>query len=411
MHLDHLSGNVHLTYCTNIHAGETWDDIRDSLAAHLPRIKTQVSPDRPFGIGLRLSGIAARDLARPKALAGFRQFLADHNAYVFTLNAFPYGPFHGTRVKEDVYQPDWLTDERRAFTDRTADILAALMPPDQIGSISTVPGTFKPLGTAPGAAEKIALNLARHCAHLVDLERRTGCEIVLAIEPEPACFLETIEETRAFFIDHVFGDAAATLVANRTGVDPEGARALLRRHIGVCYDICHGAVEYEAPADAFAAFEAAGIRIGKLQLSSALRIPQVTAEARALLSRFDDGVYLHQTIERRDGTIIRHTDLAEAFAALEAGQAGGEWRVHCHVPVFLPNIGKFHSTQATLIEALDIVRRRYVAPHLEVETYTWDVLPAELRTGHRADAIARELDWVLVRLDTLDDDLRSQAAE
>jgi hypothetical protein len=274
-----------------------------------------------------------------------------------------------------------------------------------------VPGTFKPLGKAPGAAERIALNLARHCAHLVDLERATGREIVLAIEPEPACFLETIEETVAFFSTHVFGDAAATLVANRTGVDIEGARALLRRHIGVCYDICHGAVEYEDAGAAFAAFEDAGIRIGKLQLSSALRIAQVTPETKALLSRFDDGVYLHQTIERRDGTITRHTDLAEAFAALDTGQAGGEWRVHCHVPVFLPKVGKFHSTQATLIDALDIVRQRFVAPHLEVETYTWDVLPAELRHGHRADAIARELDWVLVQLDTLDGDIRSEAAE
>jgi sugar phosphate isomerase/epimerase len=411
MHLDHLPGDVHLTYCTNIHAGETWDDIRDSLEAHLPRIKAQVSPDRPFGIGLRLSGIAARDLARPATLRAFRQFLADHNAYVFTLNAFPYGPFHGTRVKEDVYQPDWLTDERLAFTDRAASILASLLPEALVGSVSTVPGTFKPLGAIDGAAEKIALNLARHCAHLVDLERRTGREIVLAIEPEPACFLETIAETVGFFATHVFGDAAAMLVANRTGVDLEGARALLRRHIGVCYDICHGAVEYEDPAQAFAAFEAAGIRIGKLQLSSALRIAKVDAGTKALLQRFDDGVYLHQVIERRDDAITRHTDLRDAFAALDAGKAGGEWRVHCHVPVFLPKVGRFHSTQATLIAALDIVRQRFVAPHLEVETYTWDVLPAELRHGHRADAIARELDWVLVQLDTLDGDIRSEAAE
>jgi hypothetical protein len=411
MHLDHLPGDVHLTWCTNIHAGETWDDIRESLAQHLPRIKAAVSPDRRFGVGLRLSGVAARDLEKPRVLADFQRFLADHDAYVFTLNAFPYGPFHGTRVKEDVYQPDWLSAERLAFTDRAATILAALLPEGQVGSVSTVPGTFKPLATDAAAANDIALNLARHGAHLIDLERRTGREIVLAIEPEPACFLETVEETVAFFTDHVFGDAAASLVANRTGLDLEGARASLRRHVGVCYDICHGAVEFEEPEAAFAALDAAGIRIGKLQLSSALRIPRVGAGTQAALSRFDDGVYLHQVIERRAGRITRHTDLAPAFEALAAGRAGGEWRVHCHVPVLLAKAGGFDSTQATLAAALDIVRQRFVAPHLEVETYTWDVLPAELRRGHRADAIARELDWVLLQLDTLDAGQRTRAAE
>jgi hypothetical protein len=186
-----IPGGVHLTYCTNIHAGESWAEIRASLAEYLPAIKREVSPHAPMGVGLRLSGIAADALAEPEALDEFRGFLADNDLYVFTLNAFPYGPFHGTRVKEEVYQPDWRHDERLRFTDRSADTLAALLPdePGLEGSVSTVPGTFKPLAREPGAVEGMAERMVRHAAHLVEIERRTGRTVALAIEPEPACFI------------------------------------------------------------------------------------------------------------------------------------------------------------------------------------------------------------------------------
>jgi sugar phosphate isomerase/epimerase len=399
MRLDHLPGDVHLTYCTNIHAGESWDEVRDSLEAHLPPIKAQVSPDAPLGLGLRLSAIAAHALSAPAAFDELRTLLARHDFYVFTINAFPYGPFHGTRVKEDVYQPDWLTHERLTYTDQTAEILAGLLPDGMIGSVSTVPGTFKAVAAKrPDAARVMADTMAQHAATLVKLQRRTGREIVLALEPEPCCFLETVEETLAFFGHHLHTDASAAIVAQAAGLSLIEARAALRRHIGLCYDICHGAVEFEDPADAFARLAAAGIRIAKLQLSSALRIPAVGADTEQSLTAFNDGVYLHQVVERRNGAITRHVDLAPAFAALRAGNAGGEWRVHCHVPVFLEVAGEFHSTQPTLKAALACAKAGFVAPHLEVETYTWDVLPPQLRQERRADAIAREMRWVLGQL-------------
>jgi sugar phosphate isomerase/epimerase len=399
MHLAQLPGDVHLTYCTNIHAGETWDEVRESLTAHIPQIKAQVSPDRPFGIGLRLSAVAAEALSAPSALGAFRDFLAAHDCYVFTINAFPYGPFHGRRVKEDVYQPDWLTPERLAYTNRAAEVLAALLPDQMVGSVSTVPGTFKAVAQArPDAARAIADNMARHVAHLCALKQRTGREIVLALEPEPCCFLETVEETLAFFRDHLHAAASADRLARETGRSRADAEAALRRHLGVCYDICHGAVEFEQPDAAFAKFAAAGIRVGKLQLSSALRLPEVGAETEKRLSAFDDGVYLHQVVQHRNGSLTRFVDLAPAFAALREGKAGGEWRVHCHVPIFLETAGAFGSTQPTLKAALGVTRSAFVAPHLEVETYTWDVLPASLRQSSRADAIAREMRWVLEEL-------------
>ena len=149
---------------------------------------------------------------------------------------------------------------------------------------------------------------------------------------------------------------------------------------------------------AFAAFAHAQIRVAKLQLSSALRVPNVDETTERSLAAFDDGVYLHQVVQQRNGRIARYVDLAPAFAALRSGDAGGEWRIHCHVPIFLEKAGAFHSTQQTLKAALECVQHGFVAPHLEVETYTWDVLPAELRVGSRAAAIAREMQWVLEEL-------------
>ncbi|MBX9589495.1 MAG: metabolite traffic protein EboE [Hyphomonadaceae bacterium] len=398
MQLDHLPGDVHLTYCTNIHAGETWGEILASLRAHVPQIKAHVSPHRPMGLGLRLSAIAAEALQDAAALQELQGFLAVHDLYVFTVNAFPFGPFHGARVKEAVYQPDWLRPERLIFTDRVAHILADLLPAACVGSISTVPGTFKSLANGPGAARTMALNIARHAATLVEIKARTGREIVLALEPEPCCFLETVEETTAFFHDHLLAEGAAAIVAERTGLDLTAARGALKRHVGVCYDICHGAVEFEDPRAAFKELQQMGIRIAKLQLSSALRVPKVGSAAEQTLSAFDDGVYLHQVVQQRDGTITRWTDLGPAFEALRGGEAGGEWRVHCHVPIFLDRAGAFHSTQPTLKAALACARGGFVAPHLEVETYTWDVLPPQLRDCGRAEAIARELAWVIEEL-------------
>lgn len=395
MHLGYLPGDVHLTYCTNIHAGETWPEVLASLKSHVPLIKAKVSPHQPMGLGLRLSGVASEALESPAALRELQGFLADEGLYVFTINAFPFGPFHGARVKEEVYQPDWLRSERLDFTDRVARILAALLPVGGVGSISTVPGTFKALAMAPRAVEKIAENIARNAATLVDIKARTGREIILALEPEPCCFLETVDETVAFFRDHIFADAAATTVAERAGLDLAAAREVLRQHVGVCYDICHGAVEFEEPAAAFEAFRREGIRVAKLQLSSALRVPKVDATTKQSLSAFDDGVYLHQVVQRHHEAITRWTDLGPAFEALRGGEAGGEWRVHCHVPIFLERAGEFYSTQPTLKAALACTRAGFVAPHLEVETYTWDVLPPQLRDCSRADAIARELNWVI----------------
>lgn len=393
-----LPGNPHLTYCTNIHAGETWSDIEAALADALPRVKAGVSPDRAMGVGLRLSAQAADELATPSLRDRFKRFLRVHDLYVFTVNAFPYGNFHGARVKERVYEPDWRAPERLGFTCRVADLLADLAPDGIDASISTVPGGFRANIASHDDIARVAEGYARAAAHLHGIGLRTGKTVTLAIEPEPACFLETTDEAVRFLEEHMFRGPAAELFARLAGVPYCDAEAHLRRHVGLCFDVCHSAVAFEETIPMLDAVHAAGIAVAKLQLSSALRATGDAARFERLLGRFDEGIYLHQTVERNVGAITRHLDLSDAFGAARSGAAGGEWRVHCHVPVFVDRFDELQATQQNLRDALSLCRKRAVSPHLEVETYTWSVLPDEVRSPELVGDIVRELAWVRTEL-------------
>ena len=389
-------GASHLSYCTNIHPGESWDEIRGNLERYLPQVKRRVSPGASFGVGLRLSAAAARSLDSVEARAQFAAFLRDEDLYVFTINGFPYGPFHGTRVKEDVYLPDWRDSGRLEYTNRLADLLASWVGPgaDATGSISTVPGAFKPNAATADAIDRIVDGLLRHAAHLVAIERETGKRIVLALEPEPCCLLETVAETVDFFRTHLHSDTAAARLAELADVAPVTAHEVLRRHLGVCLDLCHAAVEFEDPAHCLEALDHAGIAIAKIQVTAGLRIPEVSAAAVDALRALADAVYLHQVVERGAGGLRRYVDIEDACASDSWCAGRCEWRVHFHVPVFLENLEQFSSTQPFVREALALHKRQPVTPHLEVETYTWSVLPARHRTAPVEDAIARELQWV-----------------
>jgi hypothetical protein len=338
----------------------------------------------------------------PGALDDTKRELDDAGLYVFTLNGFPYGSFHGTRVKERVYRPDWLEDERVRYTCALARILAALLPENTPGSISTVPGCFQERAE-PGAARMIASNVARAVADFARIERETGKTLALALESEPGCLLETTDDALSFFERELFALDVRRELAERIGVDAGRAEEVLRRHVGICLDACHASVEFERPVMALQKLRSAGILVPKIQLSAGLRIRSATAEAIGELRAFDDGVYFHQTVVRRgserDGVsrhLRRYVDLPDAFRAAPEIGDGAEWRVHCHVPVFHAELGAFSSTQEDLRELLLLATE--LSPHLEVETYTFDVLPAALRDRPVVEAIACELEWVLAAL-------------
>jgi hypothetical protein len=392
MRLGGPSGRTHLTYCTNIHAADHWPDVLAELQRHLPAIKRDISPDQAFGIGLRVSASAAASLGDASALSELQDLLREGPYYIFTINGFPHGAFHGEAVKEGAYRPDWSTQPRLDYTNSLADILAALLPDGMDGSISTVPGTFKPWAT-DDVVEAIADNLIKHIAHLVRIREITGKSIALALEPEPCCLLETIAETIEFFEARLFSAAAKARLVELSGLTQGAAEAALRLHLGVCYDVCHAAVEFEDPRASIKALQNAGIAISKLQLSSAMRIPRVGLATAEQLQSFVEPVYLHQVVERGPDGLVRYTDLPDALANLEPA-VGREWRIHFHVPIFLEEMAEVGTTQAFLRDILAIQRDTPITNQLEVETYTWDVLPETYRNVGVSAAIARELAWV-----------------
>ena len=388
-----------LTYCLNIHPAESWGAVRAALLGPTRAIKARVCPDMPFAVGLRFSAETVRDLTDPAARADLVRILADEDYRAVTVNGFPYGPFHGTRVKEDVYQPDWRSAERLAYTTDLADLMAEIAPEGEPVSLSTVPGAFRPPGDplAEEAVTEMAANYLRAAAHCARLRDRTGVEVAIAIEPEPHCFIETVDQSIAFFEAHLFSDQAVEMMADLAGLTPGEAAAALPRHLGLCYDVCHAAVEHEDPADSFEVLREAGVPIHKLQLSSALRIARVDAAARAALAAYDEPTYLHQVIARSGGVLTGVSDLPKA---LERGAEadGEEWRVHFHVPVFVDELPDFGTTQDFLAKVLALHCEEPISPHLEVETYTWGVLPEALTRDGLEAAVARELEWVKERL-------------
>jgi hypothetical protein len=390
---------LHLTYCSNIHSGETWPEVNAALADALPRVRRELAFDGPFAIGLRLSAQAAATLHAPAVLDRLRRFLDDGNYYVPTINGFPFGAFHGTRVKENVYLPDWRSAERVEYTNQLATILARLLADrtDVEASVSTVPGAFRAHVKSVDDEKAIAAGILRHAAHLVRLREETGVTVALALEPEPACYLETVADVVKFFDDHLLDAGARAAVDGAALTGDE-----VRRHVGVCYDACHGAVEFEEPAASLGQLDDAGIRVCKVQVSSALRVSGSVGALSTALAPFADATYLHQVVRRTSHGLERFTDLPDALerARGEPTVDRGEWRIHYHVPIFLDHLGALQTTQSELVAALDAIKRTERGLCVEVETYTWDVLPAEYRTVDLCTAIARELTWARRQLES-----------
>ena len=394
-----IRDGLHLTYCTNIHAADGWDAVYANVRKYATALKARLSPAGPFGVGLRLSAREARELLQGDRLREFRAFLDGEGLYVAVINGFPYGPFHGAPVKADVYAPDWRDAARVDYTLDLVRILAALLPRDVDGGVSTAPLSYKAWMADAGPAdwEAITRNVVRVAEALVRLRREAGTFIHLDIEPEPDCVLENTEESIQFFERWLLPVGAPVLAAS-FAVDSSTAREHLLDHVRLCFDCCHFAVEYEDPAVSLARFESAGIRIGRVQLSSALhvRFPTDPGQAAAMaggLRPFADSTYLHQVVERRGNDRTHFPDLDEA---LRHGKTTGpsQWRIHFHVPLFATSYEAFGSTQDYVRQVLGLALARRFTRHLEIETYTWDVLPAGLKVD-LGESIAREYDWVL----------------
>lgn len=393
--MDLGNGLGHLTYSTLVHPGDTWEEMWASLTSYVPKVKARVSPRAPFGVSLRLSARSADTLVKSRAERDkLKKFLADNDLYLYTVNAFPYGPFKNQVVKEQVYEPDWRSEERTRYTSDVAEVLADVVPEGIAPSIQSAPLGFKPRVTGPDVVASYTQHVLRVAAHLVALASRTGRTVTLALEPEPFCFLETTDETVAYFTNHLYSGASATALAKLAGIPVSEAHVALRRHVGVVFDICHQAVVYENIAESLQKLVNAGIPIFKLQEAAAMRVPEVTQKIVDTLARYAKTIYLTQTVEKKDGKLTRFLNLEDAFRAWQANPGPREWRTHFHVPVFLESLGELGTTRFAIEDALKFHKANPLSRQLEIETYTWDVLPEHLKTGDIVDYVTREIEWV-----------------
>jgi hypothetical protein len=370
----------HLAYCTNIHPAEDWESTSRALATHAMRVRDLVSPAAPFAIGLRLSAKAAAELLRGEALNEFKTWLAEENAYVFTINGFPYGDFHGTRVKRNVFRPDWTDPARLEYTKELFTIVSELVPEGVDGSVSTLPGSFKEFNADETLIHDHLIELA---AFLDALSEVSGRDLHLGMEPEPRGHFENTEETLRFF-DRLL-DAA-----------PDHEQ--IKRRIGINYDCCHFALQYEEARSSLAALRNEGLRISKIHLSSALALdPRIPAAVEAV-GAFDEPTYLHQVLARHpDGRIERFTDLPDGLASLATadGRDAEQWRVHFHIPLDAAPAEPLRSTRQHARDALQLADEiPDLCSHWEIETYTWGVLPQQMQRPVE-DQIAAEYRWVL----------------
>lgn len=391
----------HLTYCTNIHKGESWADHFAQLQQHLPAIKKAVSPDAPFGIGLRLSDLASRKLAEAHVLTYFKEWLAQHQLYVFTINGFPFGGFHGTVVKDDVHTPDWQTEDRVAYTNRLAHLLVALLPAGMQGSISTSPLSYRfwfgDEQRKKRAIKKATESILAVVVTLIQIKKGTGKTIHLGIEPEPDGLLENGAEFLEWYTQTLLPTGIAYL-GQQLQFNKEEAVEALKHHVQLCYDVCHFAIGFEDHATYLQQLKKKDIKVSKIQISAALKsnLPQNANERQKVFeafSKFNEPVYLHQVVAQlKDGTLERYRDLPQALES-NVAQGAAEWRAHFHVPIFAPGYGVLQSTQQDIVQVLALQCTEPFSQHLEVETYTWEVLQTDLKLP-LTESIIRELQWV-----------------
>ena len=383
----------HLTYCLNVHPGETWAQNFSAIKEKATKVKQLVAPEKSFGLGLRLGAAAAAELDKQK-LAKFKSYLEDSGLYVFTINGFPYGDFHNTVVKEKVYQPDWRTAARRDYTIQLCDILAELLEDGVSGSISTVPLSYSDTSLSNADLDAMVCMLSDIAVYLDKIYRDHGKDICIGLEPEPDCLIENTDEAIDFFANRLM-PAAKKYCLKKHNLKPVQTQEIIARHLGLCFDTAHAAVQFEDMANSLRKADEDGIRICKVQLSSALSLKPSKA-AFDQLEAFSDAVYLHQVKAlTKTGRIVSYPDLDAALEDCQAGLLAHEqWRVHFHVPLFFERNERLCSTS----EFLDNEFFKYattVADHFEIETYTFNVLPKKMQEIGVVNSIAKEYKWVL----------------
>ena len=391
-----LQRSFQVGYCTNVHAGRDLSSVLDNLKNHCVPIRQLVDSSKPLCVGLWFSEISAAQASQSNQLLILRERLSEFQLVPFTLNGFPQGDFHSQVVKHRVYQPTWWERSRYDYTLNLIRLLDQILPPGEIGSISTLP-------IAWGSPEPTREQLKRASSHLIEiamelhrLYERSGRKIVLAIEPEPGCYLTDSASFRMFFNEYL-----------RAPSLPNGDLDIIGEYLTLCHDVCHAAVMFEDQSVELQRLAHDEIAIGKVQVSSAIQVnwddmalPQ-RMEAFSQLAGFAEDRYLHQTHCSSRDTIKRRLieDLPQLLNSISSPEElSGTWRIHFHVPIFLAKLGQIDSTQNEISKLLEVLGTSNTGlpkftGHFEVETYAWSVLPTSVQFDSLNVGIANEVKW------------------
>ncbi|MEQ1824909.1 MAG: metabolite traffic protein EboE [Pirellula sp.] len=405
-----LAHNKHVGYCTNVHPGPDLTTLRKNLTEYCIPIREIVAPQAKLGVGLWFSESSATEALQGFNLALLKEQLEEGGLVPFTLNGFPQGDFHSQVVKHRVYRPTWWQPERKDYTLDLIRVLDALLPAGMVGSISTLPIAWNEPAPTAEQLSQAAKNLLHVAKSLHQLQQTTGREIVIAIEPEPGCYLTDSHTFREFYENYL-----------STPFLSSSESEMAHRYLTLCHDVCHAAVMFEDQPSELRKLASDGIRIGKVQVSSAIEVDwsKMNDSTKKLaidqLACFAEDRYLHQTTKQDSPAdpVRMVQDLGEALVGIPALGPLGRWRVHFHVPIFLKSFGLLQSTQdeiATLLRILDnsnsslpdftvtdFTVTDFTVPdftgHYEIETYAWGVLPKEMRDAGLVAGISQELQW------------------
>ena len=371
--------DCHLSYCMNVHPGNSWQEHFAAIKTCVPKIRKQLlAKEESFGLGMRLSAQAAKTLLeQAQEIETLHEFFRAENLYPFTINVFPYGEFHQGGIKKKVYLPDWASPERLQYTLQVARILAKILPPGlDYGTLSSMPIGYRDALNAKQFPQ-ILDNLNELILQLQKLEQDTGRLIKVGLEPEPDCLLDSTASICRFFCEQFRRHCKLPIEVQN-------------RYLGICLDTCHLAVLYESPAECLQKLRQNQIPVVKIHLSAA---PVFSAKQLPAAKAFVDPVYLHQSTVKilpEDATIRRFADLPDALTFAKA-QPACELRTHFHIPLACPDSTELRSTFSEL--GSDFVRELQLSAvrHLEVETYTFAVLPPHLRQQPLEVSIAQDL--------------------
>ncbi len=381
-HPDLPGRDLRLAYCLNLHGADDFAGVLRGMDAITLPLRDRLAGDGLFGVGMYFPAAIATHLDSAQGAADraqLRAYLQRERLDPFTFNAFPFGGFHADGLKQSVFAPTWFEDERLQYTLAVGRLAAELNGPHAGHvSISTHPGRFGPWEGAQFA--EACARLEQVVMAFAEIESQGGARLRLALEAEPRA---------------VAGDMASLgelLNSIREALEPRVGAERIAAHLGACLDTCHASVEFESAAQAVSSVSV--LPLGKVQVSSAIRLrdPGSQPLARRELFALDEPRYLHQTTGMRGTEFLRATDLPEVEAACadpnSAWLTCDEWRTHFHVPIDLQRL-EGNGLETTRDHALETLQELLAHPelwgapqlHVEIETYTWDILPKSAGGG------------------------------